>query len=158
MVEITEFICILNVVKSTVLVETFTVYSMQFPPTVRRTWIGSSFYGRTPTTICEHVTMRPTGMLLRVKKRIVFVPLWNFPGNPSAIWPNSFDIQFSQRSIFILLLNAFTTCNELSPLCLGQKRSWLGTMVTVNPQFVWPCCTLWLQLFGPCGLFTLVLQ
>ena len=90
-VEITEFICILNMVKYAILVDTFLGYSMKFPPTVRRTQIGSYFCGCTSTTMHVYRTVRPTVMLLHVTKRIMFVPLWDFSGDPSVGRPNSFD-------------------------------------------------------------------
>ena len=73
-VEIMELICILNAVRSGIFVVNFPVYSIQFPPTVSFTIIESSLCGCTLTIMCEYVTVRPTGILLRAKKRIVFVP------------------------------------------------------------------------------------
>ena len=98
-VEITVFICILKVVISAVFVVTFPGYSIQFPPAVSRTRIGSSLRGRTLTTMCEYLSVHPTGILFLVIKQIVFVPFLNFPADPSAIRPNYFDSPFCQRSL-----------------------------------------------------------
>ena len=98
-VEITELICILNVVRSSVFGVTFTGYSIWFIATVIWTLIGSSLCVRISTTIHEYVTLRPTGILLCVTKLILFVPFFTFPGNPSASRPNSFENPFYRRSL-----------------------------------------------------------
>ena len=71
--EITELICILNVVRSAVFVVTFTVYSIRFPPTVSRNLIGSYFCGCMANTMHDYVTMLTTGIYFCVTKPIVFV-------------------------------------------------------------------------------------
>ena len=93
-VEITELICILKVVISAVFVVTFSGYSIRFTPIVIHTLIGSSFFDQKPTTICENVTMHTTGTLLQATKRIVFVPVFTLPKNPSASSPSYFDNPF----------------------------------------------------------------
>ena len=68
-VEITELICILNVVRSSVFVVIFPGYSIQPPPTVSRSRTRSSFFDRTLTTLCAYVTINTTGILLRTTKK-----------------------------------------------------------------------------------------
>ena len=72
--EIADLIFILNVVRFAFFVVTFTGYSILFPSTVSRNRIGYSLCGLKLTTIREYVAVRPTGILLRATKRIVFVP------------------------------------------------------------------------------------
>ena len=93
-VEITELICILNVMRSSVFVVAFTGYPIRFAPTTSRNLIRSSFCGFTSNTMFDYVTVRSTGILLRAIKRIVFFPFFTFPGNLSASRPNFFDIPF----------------------------------------------------------------
>ena len=95
--EITELICILKVVISAVFVVTFPGCLIIFPPTVILTLVGSSVCGITSTTMREYANVHPTGILLRATKRIVLVPFFTFPGNPSASLPNCFDHPFCQR-------------------------------------------------------------
>ena len=102
---ITELMRILNLVRYSVFVVTFTVYSIRFPPKVRRTQIVPSFCGRTLKMMCEYVTVHPTGIFLCVKKRIMCVSFFNFPENLSVICPNSFDSSFFQGSLFFILLH-----------------------------------------------------
>ena len=104
-VEIMELVCILNVVRSAVFVVIFPLYSILFPPKISRTQIGYSFYGRTLTTMREYVTVRLNGIFLCATKRIVFVPFFTFPGNPSASRPNSFDNPFSRGLLFFIFLH-----------------------------------------------------
>ena len=68
-VEIIELLCIWNVVRSAIFINTFPGYSIQFPTTVRRTQFGSSCCCR-----ALYVTLCPTGILLRAKEQKVFVP------------------------------------------------------------------------------------
>ena len=96
-VEVTELICILKVVRSAIFVVTFTIYSIIFPPTVSLTLMVSYFCGSTLTTMCEYVTVCPTGILVRALLKRVFVPFSTFPGNMSASLPNYFDNPFFQR-------------------------------------------------------------
>ena len=95
--EITGFICILNVVRSAVLIDTLPGYSMQFPLTVSQTRIISSFCCCMPTTMRKYVTAHPTDILLRATKLIVFVPFSDFPGSPFAGHIFFFDSPFCQR-------------------------------------------------------------
>ena len=73
-VEIMEFLCILKVVRSAVFVVTCTGNLIIFTPTVSYTMVGYSLCFSTSDTMCEYVTMRPTGILLRATKRIALVP------------------------------------------------------------------------------------
>ena len=73
-VEITELMCILKVMRSAVFVITFPGYSIRFPPTVSLTLIGSYFCGHMSNMMREYVNVRPTGILLRATKQILFVP------------------------------------------------------------------------------------
>ena len=95
--EITELICIFNMVRSAVFVINFPGYSIKFTPTVSCNQIGSNFCGRNSTTMREYVTVRPTGIFLRAKKRILFINFSTFPGNLSESRPHSFENQFHQR-------------------------------------------------------------
>ena len=97
--KITELMCILNVVRYDTFVVTFPIYSIQFPPTVSRNQIDSYLCGCTSNKLCEYVTVNPPIILLRAKKRIVFVPFFIFLGDLSASRPNSFDNPFCQRSL-----------------------------------------------------------
>ena len=141
---------ILNVVRSAIFVNNSPGYSIQFPLTVRRTRIGSSFDGFTLTTIREYVTVHPTGIFLRATKQIVFVPFWTFPGNPSTNPQNYFDSPFFQRSIVFILLTALNLCILVSPLFMGPQLSWLGTRVTIHIKLVFPCYASLLELLGSC--------
>ena len=96
--EITEFMCILNVVRSAVFVVTIPTYSIQFIHTVRGTIIRNSFWGRISNTMRDYVTVCPTGVLLYVTKLIVLVPFCTLPGNTLASFPNSFVGPFFQMS------------------------------------------------------------
>ena len=64
--------------------------------------IGYYFCGLMSTTMCEYVTVRPTGILLRATKRIVFINFFTFPGDPSIICPNPVDNTFYQRYLVSL--------------------------------------------------------
>ena len=77
-------ICILNLVRSAVFFVTFPGYSIRFSLIVSCTIIGSSLCGRTLTTMHEYVTVHTAVILVRVKKRTVFVRFYTFPSNPSA--------------------------------------------------------------------------
>ena len=66
------------------------------------------------------MNVRPTGILSHGTKEIVFVPFLNFPGNPSAGFPNSFDSQFCQRSFVFFLILAFNPCTVSSTICLDK--------------------------------------
>ena len=77
-VGIIELTCILKVARYDVFVVTFPGYSIRSPLTVIHTQIVYSLYGCTSTTMCDYVIVRPTGILLRATKRIVFVP-FHFP-------------------------------------------------------------------------------
>ena len=140
--EVTEFICILNVVISDVFVDNFPGYLIWSTPTVIRIKIGSYLYVFTSNTMLKYMTVFPTGILLCVKNWIVFVPFWNFPENLSASHPNSFDSPFFQRSLVFSPLNPLNTCIVVSPLCLGPQLCWLGNRIMVNIQPVWPCYDL----------------
>ena len=100
--EITELICILNVVRYAVFVVTFTVYAIRFPPTVSRTLISCFFCVCTSTAMRDYVAMCLSGIVLRATKQIVFVLFFNFPGNPSASRPNYFEYPVFQRSLVSL--------------------------------------------------------
>ena len=49
--------------------------------------------------MCEYVTVCPTGIFLRAKKRILFINFSTFPGNLSESRPHYFENQFYQRSL-----------------------------------------------------------
>ena len=86
-----------------------------------RTLVGSSFHGLTSTTMREYVTIRPTGILLRAKKRIVFVPFFTFPGNPSESYPNYFHNPFCQRYLIYFIFIALDIFTVVFTLCLDQS-------------------------------------
>ena len=100
-VDITELVCILNLVISTVFFVTIPGYSNRFPPILIPNQIRYSLCGRTSTTMREYVTVHPTGILLRATKQISFVPFFTFPDNLSASRPNSFDKPIFQRSLVL---------------------------------------------------------
>ena len=60
--------------------------------------------------------------------------------------------------LFFSPLNPLNNCIVVASLCLGPQIYCLGTRVTVNLQFMWPCYALRLELLGPCDLFLPVLQ
>ena len=66
--EITALMCILNVVRSDVFVITFPIYSIRVPPTMIRSRFVSYLCVRMLNTMCEYVTVCPTGILLRATK------------------------------------------------------------------------------------------
>ena len=115
-VEITEFTCILKVVKSAVFVDTFPGYSVWFPPTLRRNHIGYYFCGCTLTTMCDYVYVIPTGILLRLTKLMVFVPFWTLPVNLSTSCPNYFGSPFLQRSLVFSFRCIKSFCFSIAPV------------------------------------------
>ena len=103
----------------------------------------------------DDVTVR---VLLHAKKTNSVCPFLEFYWQSVCKPPTFLKNVFTEISCFFLLLTELNPCIGVLFLCLGQHRRWLGTMVKVNIQFVWPCCALWLELSGPCGWFPLVLQ
>ena len=118
--EITELICILNVVISAAFAITFPGYSIIFPSAVRLTLIGSSLSDFTSTTMRDYVNMRPTGILLHATKRIVFVPFSIFLEIRLHVVHIPLTIRFSRGVLFIFLLIALDICNVVFTLCLGK--------------------------------------
>ena len=134
--------------RSAVFLITFPVYTIQFPPTVSHTRIGFSLGGHTLTMMCEYVTVRPTGIFLREKKEIVFVPFCTFPGKPSASRPNYFDGPFYQGSLVLFLLIALNPCTIIPPLCLYQQLCWISNILRVHIQYLLPSYVLPSELLG----------
>ena len=114
-VEITERICILNVVISDIFVVTFPGYSIQFTPTVIRTLIGYYLCGHTSTNMREYLTMRPTGILMCATKLIVL---------SLVICPQvvqiPLTIRFAGGLLFLFILLALDLFTVIYPLCLDQ--------------------------------------
>ena len=106
-VKVTELIRMLNVVISAIFVITFPGYSIIFPPTESSTQIGSSFCGLMSTTMCDYLTVRTTGIILRAKKLIV---LLIFPSVSSSIF---LYFIFPKVSFFVACIKCFY-CNTSS--------------------------------------------
>ena len=87
-VEITELICVLNVLSSAIFVITFTEYSVWFTPSMSLTQIGYSFCGRTLTMVRDYVTTSYTDILLRATKKNRVCYLFNFHCDLSAFHTN----------------------------------------------------------------------
>ena len=118
--EITELICILKVVRYAVFVVIFPIYSIIFTPTLIRSLVVSSLCGLTSTITSEYVTLDPTGILLRAKKWIVFVPFLLFISIRLQVVQILMKICSNRGLVFIFLLISLYICNVGCPLCLDQ--------------------------------------
>ena len=105
-VEMTELIYILNMEISSVFVVTFPGYLIQPPPTVSLTQFGSYLYVHTLTSMCEYVTVCPTGILLRATKGIVYVPFCNCTDNISVSVQIILTVRFARGILFFVLFIA----------------------------------------------------
>ena len=68
-------------------------------------------------------------------KTNTFRPFLEFSWQSACEPLSSCDRPFFQRYLDFLLLTTLNPCIRVSLLCMGQKRRWLGTMVTVHLQF-----------------------